>query len=103
VAESTKEAVKWIMGVIAALLLFSIKYSIDNNTAKANELKDKVDKVYDYTSNHEVRMAVIERELQIQGQKLLDIDMSIQKYGNLAQNRPKYSFVPSTGSGAKTD
>lgn len=68
------------MGVVAALLLFSIKYGVDSSTTANEELKQKVDKVYDYATNHEVRMAVIEKELEDHKQKILELQLAQEHY-----------------------
>jgi len=80
VGEATKETIKWITGIATALLLFSIKYSVDSSTTANIELKQKVDRVYDYATNHEVRMAVIEKELEEHKQKILDLQLVQQQY-----------------------
>lgn len=80
VGEATKETIKWITGIATALLLFSIKYSVDSSTTANIELKQKVDRVYDYATNHEVRMAVIEKELEEHKQKILELQLVQQQY-----------------------
>lgn len=82
-AENTREIIKWVMGVIAGILLFSIKYSVEQNTTESTKLKEKVDKVYDYTTNHEVRMAIMEKELDKQSQTLLNLQLSEQRWGSI--------------------
>ncbi len=85
--EGTKEAVKWIMGIIAGLLLFSIKYSVDNSTSEYSELKNKVDKVYEYTTNHEIRMMLIEKQVDKHGEAILDLQLSRQRWGELGNTK----------------
>lgn len=80
VGEATKETIKWITGIATALLLFSIKYSVDSSTTANIELKQKVDRVYDYATNHEVRMAVVEKELEEHKQKIFELQLVQQQY-----------------------
>ena len=80
IGEATKETVKWIMSIVGAMLLFSIKYGVDSSTTANEELKQKVDKVYDYATNHEIRMIVIEKELEDHKQKILDLQLAQERY-----------------------
>jgi hypothetical protein len=91
------EVVKWIMGILAAILLLSIKYSVDSASNESSELKEKVDKVYDYTTNHEVRVMIIEKEVQEHRQKILDLQLAQERWGDLSY--PK--APPQVGGGSR--
>ena len=58
-----KELLKWLLGIVGGFLLMSLKNSYDNQTETNKQLQQKVDKVYDFSTNHEVRMAVIGWEI----------------------------------------
>lgn len=92
ISEATKETVKWLMSIVGAMLLFSIKYGVDSATAANEELKQKVDKVYDYATNHEIRMIVIEKELEDHKKKILDLQLAQERYmngGSFLVQKPK--------------
>jgi hypothetical protein len=76
-----KQIWQWIIGIITTLFLGSIKYSLDNYSKHNDELKEKVDKVYDYATNHEVRMKVIEDELQDHSKRILDLQLAQERLG----------------------
>ena len=77
----TKEIVKIVLGLIVSVLLISIQWTINQNTNHNQELKQKVDKIYDYATNHEVRMKVIEDELQDHRVKILDLQLAQERLG----------------------
>ena len=77
----TKEIVKIVLGLIVSVLLISIQWTINQNTNHNQELKQKVDKIYDYATNHEVRMKVIEDELQDHKIKILDLQLAQERLG----------------------
>lgn len=77
----TKEIVKIGLGLLVSILLISIQWTINQNTNHNQELKQKVDKIYDYATNHEVRMKVIEDELQDHRVKILDLQLAQERLG----------------------
>lgn len=78
---TTKQILQWLGGIATALLLGSIKYTVENSSKHNEELKEKVDKIYDYATNHEVRMKVIENELQEHSIKILDLQLAQERMG----------------------
>lgn len=92
--EATRETVKWILGIISAILLFSIKYSIDTYTDANRELKVKVDKVYDFTTNHDVRMAIIEKELEQHRQQIFNLQISNERISEMQDQSGKKNDKP---------
>ena len=81
VTNLTKELIKIGLGLFVSILLISIQWTINQNTNHNEELKQKVDKIYDYATNHEVRMKVIEDELQDHRVKILDLQLAQERLG----------------------
>jgi hypothetical protein len=78
---TTKQIGQWVVGLITAILLGSIKYSVDSYSKHNEELRNKVDKIYDYATNHEVRMKLMEDELADHNQKILDLQLAQERLG----------------------
>jgi nitrogen regulatory protein PII-like uncharacterized protein len=72
---------QWIVGIITTIFLGSIKLSLDNYSKHNDELKEKVDKVYDYATNHEVRMKIVEEELADHSKRILDLQLAQERLG----------------------
>lgn len=62
--EVTRENLKWIMGIVASILVLLIKYTLDQVTAKSDEVSKKVDKVYEFSVDHETRIKIIEQNIE---------------------------------------
>lgn len=77
----TKDLIKMGLGLFVSILLISIQWTISENSSNNEELKQKVDKIYDYATNHEVRMKVIEDELQDHRVKILDLQLTQERLG----------------------
>lgn len=84
--EGYKELLKWLLGIVGGFLLMSLKNSYDNQTETNKQLQQKVDKVYDFSTNHEVRMAVIEKEIEEHKKKILDLQLARERSAFLEQN-----------------
>lgn len=80
--EGWKEFIKWIVGILGAILLMALKNSYDAQSESNRKLQDKVDKVYDFSTNHEVRMAVIEKQIDEHSQKILDLQLAREREVN---------------------
>jgi predicted membrane chloride channel (bestrophin family) len=78
--EGYKEILKWILGIVSAILLLSLKNSYDRQNETNKKLEDKVDKVYDFSISHEVRMVVIEEQIKEHKQKILDLQLAQERY-----------------------
>lgn len=78
---TTKQIFQWLGGLATALLLGSIKYSVEVSSKHNEELKQKVDKIYDYATNHEVRMKIMETEIQEHSMKILDLQLAQERLG----------------------
>jgi hypothetical protein len=76
-----KQVIQWGVGIITTIFLGSIKFSLDNYSKRNEELKEKVDKVYDYATNHEVRMGIIEKELADHSKRILDLQLAQERLG----------------------
>ena len=76
-----KDIIKMGLGLFVSILLISIQWTISRNQSQSEELKQKVDKIYDYATNHEVRMKVIEEELQDHRVKILDLQLAQERLG----------------------
>jgi hypothetical protein len=74
-----KDIIKMGLGLFVSILLISIQWTISRNQSQSEELKQKVDKIYDYATNHEVRMKVIENELQDHRVKILDLQLTQER------------------------
>lgn len=85
--EGYKEIIKWVIGIIGAVLLMSLKNSYDSQNESNRKLQEKVDKVYDFSTNHEVRMAVIEKQIQEHSQKILDLQLAREREANAQRLR----------------
>ena len=81
VNDLTKDLIKMGLGLFVSILLISIQWTISRNQSQSEELKQKVDKIYDYATNHEVRMKVIEEELQDHRVKILDLQLAQERLG----------------------
>jgi hypothetical protein len=81
VNDFTKDLIKMGLGLFVSILLISIQWTISRNQSQSEELKQKVDKIYDYATNHEVRMKVIEEELQDHRVKILDLQLAQERLG----------------------
>lgn len=81
VNDLTKDLIKMGLGLFVSILLISIQWTISENSSHNEELKQKVDKIYDYATNHEVRMKVIEEELQDHRVKILDLQLAQERLG----------------------
>jgi hypothetical protein len=77
--EGFKELLKWLLGIVGAFLVMSLKNSYDRQSETNKALQQKVDKVYDYSTNHEVRMAVIEKEIEEHKKKILDLQLARER------------------------
>lgn len=75
----TKQILQWIGGILSAILLASINYTVQNSAKHSEELNQKVDKIYDYATNHEVRMKIIEDELADHREKILDLQLAQER------------------------
>ena len=93
-----KETIKIVLGLLASILLISIQWTINQNSNNNQQLKEKVDKIYDYATNHEVRMKVIEEELQDHRVKILDLQLAQERLGvedfNDLKNKNSTSVAP---------
>jgi nitrogen regulatory protein PII-like uncharacterized protein len=76
-----KQIGQWVVGIITTIFLGSIKLSLDNYSKHNDELKEKVDKVYDYATNHEVRMKIVEEELADHSKRILDLQLAQERLG----------------------
>jgi hypothetical protein len=76
-----KQIGQWLLGIVTTIFLGSIKYSLDNYSKRSEELKQKVDKVYDYATNHEIRMKIIEDEVADHRQRILDLQLAQERLG----------------------
>lgn len=85
--EGFKELIKWVMGILGAILLMALKNSYDANVENNKRLQEKVDKVYDFSTNHEVRMAVIEKQIQEHSQKILELQLAREREANAEKLR----------------
>lgn len=83
---STKQILQWVGGIITALLLASINYTVQVNSRHSQELQQKVDRIYDYATNHEVRMKVIEDELADHRTKILDLQLAQERLDITAED-----------------
>jgi len=79
IALQTKQIMQWGVGIITTIFLGSIKLSLDNYSKHNDELKEKVDKVYDYATNHEVRMKIIEEELADHSKRILNLQLAQER------------------------
>lgn len=61
-------------------MLIWFKFTIDSYVESNNRLRDKVDKVYDFTTNHEVRLKTIEEQSQKNAVDILDLQLRQKKY-----------------------
>lgn len=84
--EGFKELLKWLLGIASAILVMSLKNSYDRQTETNKQLQQKVDKVYDFSTNHEVRMAVIEKEIEEHKKKILDLQLARERSAFFEQN-----------------
>lgn len=75
----TKNLIKMGLGLFVSILLISIQWTINENSSHNLELKQKVDKIYDYATNHEVRMKVMEDEIQDHRVKILDLQLEQER------------------------
>ena len=83
---TTREIISWGAGLLISVLTFSVKMSIDNATKRNEELKSKVDKIYDYATNHEVRMILIEKQLADHDKKILDLQLAQERFEQIDIN-----------------
>lgn len=83
--EGFKEIIKWLLGIGSAVLIMSLKNSYDTQAETNKQLQQKVDKVYDFSTNHEVRMAVIEKEIEEHKKKILDLQLARERTASLEQ------------------
>jgi predicted nucleic acid-binding Zn-ribbon protein len=81
-----KELIKWLIGIVGAIMVMGLKNSYDKQTETNKQLQQKVDKVYDYSTNHEVRMAVIEKEIEEHKKKILDLQLARERSAFYEQN-----------------
>lgn len=84
--EGWKELIKWLIGIVGAIMIMSLKNSYDKQSETNKQLQQKVDKVYDYSTNHEVRMAVIEKEIEEHKKKILDLQLARERSAFYEQN-----------------
>lgn len=71
---STSETVKWIMGIFATLFMLSVKMSIDTYTETQNTNSKKIDKVYDFASDHELRIRIVEQQMKDNAVRLNNLE-----------------------------
>ena len=84
--EGFKEVIKWVLGIASAFILMSVKNSYDTQSQTNKQLQEKVDKVYDFSTNHEVRMAVIEKQIEEHSQKILDLQLARERMQTIQHN-----------------
>ena len=68
------------MGLIASIMLIWFKFTIDSYVDSNNRLRDKVDKVYEFTTNHEVRLKTVEEQNRKNAVDILDLQLRQKKY-----------------------
>ena len=77
--EGTRESIKWVLGIIASVMIMLIKFTLDTVTRNQDEQGQKLDKVLQSVSDHakdiqymDKRVDQLERENREQRFKLYD-------------------------------
>jgi len=87
--EGTRESIKWLMGIVASVMIMLIKFTLDTVNKKQEDQGVKLDKVYELNLKHEERIINMERRVDNNEKELREQRM---RYWELAGKKYREDF-----------
>lgn len=89
-AADSKENIKWVMGIIASILIAFFTFSINNWATENREVIKKINQISESSIEFRTRLAVVEREIEKDRKAILDLQLAQQRveyFMQLSQQR----------------